>query len=87
MKQVAVHEGLGELLSPSQATTHLVCPAKWYFRYLVGLTEPTTGALAPGKAFHVTLAQNFRQKMSTGRDMENGELAEAFSDEGVSRFV
>jgi len=81
MTEVAVHEALGEVLSPSQASTYLACPAKWYFRYLVGLTEPTTGALALGKAFHGTLARNFRQKMSTGRDMENGELSEAFAEE------
>jgi RecB family exonuclease len=81
MSEVAVPEVLGELLSPSQATTYLACPAKWYFRYLVGLTEPATGALALGKAFHGTLARNFRQKMSTGRDMENGELSETFAEE------
>jgi hypothetical protein len=50
-------------------------------RYLVGLSEPATGALALGKAFHGTLARNFRQKMSTGRDMETGELAEALNTE------
>ena len=81
MSEVAVTEELGELLSPSQVNTYLTCPAKWYFRYLVGLSEPATGALALGKAFHGTLARNFRQKMSTGRDMETGELAEAFAAE------
>ena len=81
MSEAAVNEALGELLSPSQANTCLACPAKWYFRYLVGLTEPTTGALAQGKAFHGTSARNFRQKMSTGRDMENGELSEVFAEE------
>jgi CRISPR/Cas system-associated exonuclease Cas4 (RecB family) len=45
-------ETLGELLSPSQVNTYLTCPAKWYFRYLVGLSEPATGSLALGKAFH-----------------------------------
>jgi RecB family exonuclease len=81
MSKVAVTESLGELLSPSQVNTYLTCPAKWYFRYLVGLNEPATGALALGTAFHGTLARNFRQKMSTGRDMETGELAEAFDAE------
>ena len=81
MTDVAATEALGESLSPSQATTYLACPAKWYFRYLVGLTEPTTGALAQGKAFHGTLARNFRQKMNTGCDMENGELPKAFAEE------
>ena len=42
MTEVAVNEALGELLSPSHATTYLACPAKWYFRYLIGLSEPTT---------------------------------------------
>ena len=81
MSEAAVNEALGELLSPSQANIYLACPAKWYFRYLVGLSEPTTGALTLGKAFHGTLARNFRQKMSTGRDMENGELSEVFAEE------
>jgi RecB family exonuclease len=59
----------------------MTCPAKWYFRYLIGLSEPTTGALALGKAFHGTLAQNFRQKLSTGRDMEATEQREVFAEE------
>src|SRR5215469_8468684 len=39
MTEVAVTEALGEPLSPSQVTTYLTCPAKWYFLYLVGLRE------------------------------------------------
>jgi hypothetical protein len=43
MKEVAIHEGLGELLS--QPGNHPpIWPAKLYLRYLVGPTEPTTGA-------------------------------------------
>ena len=30
---------------------------------LIGLSEPTTGALALGKAFHGTLTRNLRQKL------------------------
>ena len=81
MTEVAITEALGESLSPSQASTYMTCPAKWYFRYLIGLREPTTGALALGKAFHGTLAQNFRQKLSTGRDMDAKELREVFAAE------
>ena len=79
--EVAITEALGESLSPSQVNTYMTCPAKWYFRYLIGLSEPTTGALALGKAFHGTLARNFRQKISTGRDMESQELREVFVEE------
>ena len=46
MTDVAVREALGESLSPSQVNTYMTCPAKWYFRYLIGLSEPATGALA-----------------------------------------
>ena len=81
MTDVAVTEALGESLSPSQVSTYMTCPAKWYFRYLIGLSEPTTGALALGKAFHGTLARNFRQKMSTVRDMETQELRCVFAEE------
>jgi putative RecB family exonuclease len=81
MTEVAITEPLGESLSPSQVNTYMTCPAKWYFRYLIGLSEPTSGALALGKAFHATLARNFRQKIGTGRDMENGQLSEAFAEE------
>jgi len=83
MTDCAVREELGELLSPSQVNTYLTCPAKWYFRYLAGLTEPATGALALGKAFHATLATNFRRKLTGGRDMEPAEVQEVFEQEWV----
>lgn len=69
-----VAAGLGEVLSPSQVNTFLNCPAKWYFRYLVGLSEPATGSLAIGTAFHAAVAANFRQKISTSCDMPFDEL-------------
>ncbi len=81
MSEAVVTEVLGEWLSPSQANTYLTCPAKWYFRYLIGLIEPATGALALGKAFHRALARNFRQKMTTGCDMDAGELSATFVEE------
>jgi RecB family exonuclease len=83
MTEGVVREELGELLSPSQVNTYLTCPAKWYFRYLVGLIELATGALALGKAFHATLATNFRRKLTSGRDMEPAELREVFEQEWI----
>ena len=59
----------------------MTVPAKCYFRYFIGLSEPTTGALSLGKAFHGTLAQNSRKKMNTGRDIEAGELTEVINQE------
>jgi putative RecB family exonuclease len=76
MTDVAITEAPGESLSPSQVNTYMTCPAKWYFRYLIGLSEPT-----PGKVFHGTLARNFRQKLSASHDMEAEELREVFAAE------
>ena len=83
MTEVAITEALGESLSPSQVSTYMTCPAKWYFRYLIGLNEPTTGALALGKAFHATLARNFRQKMSTGATWKPKNFAESSQRSGL----
>jgi len=67
-----------EVLSPSQVTQFLHCPAKWYFRYLLDLPEPTTAATALGKAFHEAIAQNFRHKLDTRLDLPLAEALEAF---------
>ena len=74
---VTVPEVLGESLSPSQVSTYMTCPDKWYFRYLIGLSEPTTGVLALGKAFHGTLARNFSQKLSTMPRTSRGSAGSA----------
>jgi len=58
---------LGELLLPSRVNTFVSCPAKWYFRYALGLVEPPTGTLALGRAFHSVLAAIFRQKIESKR--------------------
>ena len=59
---------LAEVLSPSQVSQFLNCPAKWMFRYLLDLKEPGTAATALGRAFHETIAHNFRQKAETAHD-------------------
>jgi RecB family exonuclease len=80
MTAPAVDTTLGELLSPSQVNTFLSCPAKWYFRYPLGLTEPPTGTLALGTAFHSVLAANFRQKIETKQDLPAQELEDSFGE-------
>src|ERR1700691_5449570 len=69
---------LAEVLSPSQVTQFLNCPAKWMFRYLLDTKDPGTAATALGKAFHETIANNFRQKQETARDLQIGECLEFF---------
>jgi RecB family exonuclease len=67
-----------EVLSPSQVILFLNCPAKWYFRYFLGLPEPTTPATALGKAFHEAIAHNFRHKLQTRSDLPSAEALESF---------
>jgi RecB family exonuclease len=81
MGTAAVGDGVGELLSPSQVKTFLNCPAKWYFHYMVGLQEPKTASLALGSAFHAALAQNFRQKIESRRDLALDDVRALFQKE------
>jgi RecB family exonuclease len=67
-----------EVLSPSQVSKFLNCPAKWMFRYLLDLKEPDTAAQALGKAFHETIAYNFRQKQESSRDLPVAECLNFF---------
>src|ERR1700738_3500935 len=69
---------LAEVLSPSQASQFLNCPAKWMFRYLLDLKEPSTAATALGRAFHETIAHNFRQKAETAHDLSVAECLDCF---------
>src|SRR6266545_3227597 len=71
---------LAEVLSPTQVSQFLNCPAKWMFRYLLDLKEPGTAAQALGKAFHETIACNFRQKRESSRDLPVAECLEFFRE-------
>lgn len=72
--------GLGAVLSPTQATQFLNCPAKWMFRYLLNFKEPGTAATALGTAFHQTIAGNYRQKVETAKDLPREELLCVFRE-------
>lgn len=69
-----------EILSPSQVNTFLSCPAKWYFKYMRGLPDPKTGALAMGNAVHAAIAAWMSAKME-GEVLSVLAAGEAFSDE------
>jgi RecB family exonuclease len=59
-------EALGAVLSPTQVRTYLDCPARWWFKYGLGLPEPKTSWLAFGLAIHSALELNFRYRIETG---------------------
>lgn len=72
---VAVAEP-ARILSPSQVSTYLGCQFKWWARYGLGLPSPRTAALALGSAVHAAIAENYRQKIETKRDLaEAGVVA------------
>jgi putative RecB family exonuclease len=54
------NETLGDILSPSQATTFLNCSARWWFKYGAGLPDPKSGSLVRGLAVHKTIEHWFR---------------------------
>jgi RecB family exonuclease len=54
----------GEVLSPSQAGTFLGCSAKYRFKYLLGLPDPTGGGGVRGKAVHKAVEYYMRAKIA-----------------------
>lgn len=66
-------------LSHTQIHTYLQCPARYYFRYRLGLRAPLSSALAFGRAFHAALEHNFAQKMETRRDLPVDEVRGVFA--------
>jgi RecB family exonuclease len=67
--KLAVTTRPGDILSPSSNNQYRRCPAQWRFRHIDHLPDPPTGALTQGSAVHAAIAENFREKIETKRDM------------------
>jgi RecB family exonuclease len=65
----ALVETPGEALSPSSLNQYLACSAKYYFRKILRLPDPRTGALSVGSAVHKAIGENLSQKVETRRDL------------------
>ena len=65
MTDVVVTEALGESLSPSQVSSYMTCPAKWYFLLLDRIERADHGSAGARQsvACNATLARNFRQRL------------------------
>jgi len=74
----AAHAAFTGLFSLRRLQQFLNCPAKWMFRYLLDLKELGTAATALGRAFHETIADNFRQKVETAHDLPVAECLDCF---------
>jgi putative RecB family exonuclease len=53
----------GDLLSPSSVNTFLDCSAKWAYRAIHRLPDPSNGARVRGKAVHALISHYFKQAM------------------------
>jgi hypothetical protein len=56
------------------------CPARWWFRYVVGLKVPPTAALVWGKAVDRVLSYNYAVKMEKGTDEYEDVLEDMFTE-------
>ena len=66
----------GEILSPSQASTFLVCSAKYRFKYVLDLPDPAAGGAVRGRAVHKAVEYYMRAKIA-GLELDS----EAITDE------
>ena len=66
--------------SASQLNMFMHCSAQYEFRYLDGLIQAPTSALARGKAYHTGLETNYRQKLVTRKDLEAEAVQQAYVD-------
>ena len=67
-------------LSVSQLKTYLLCPLKYFYRYVQRLPTPKSPELSLGIAVHSALAVNFTQKIRSGEDLPLAVVTDACSD-------
>ena len=66
------------LLSPTQITTFLACPRKWYYEYVLRLPVPDKFALVRGTVVHSVCEEFFHWRPAPGWTLE--ELVENMTD-------
>ena len=67
-------------LSVSQVKTYLLCPLKYFYRYVQRLPAPKSPELSLGIAVHSALEVNFKQKIQSREDLPLSIVTDAFSD-------
>jgi CRISPR/Cas system-associated exonuclease Cas4 (RecB family) len=71
---------LAGVLSPSQVATYISCPAKYWFKYGLGIEQVQGSALSLGKALHVVVRKNNVQKIETKTDILLAHALELYED-------
>ena len=66
-------------LSVSQVKLYLLCPLKYFYRYIKRLPAPPSSELTLGRSVHAALETNFRQKVTTQQDLPLSHVTDAFS--------
>lgn len=66
-------------LSATQLSMFLRCPKQYEFRYVEGRKIPPSGAMVQSKAWHRAVEQNYRQKITTEKDLPLGDMQEFFA--------
>ena len=68
-----------EYLSVSRLKCFLRCPLQFYFKYVEKIPAPIDGNLLLGKALHAAAETNFRQKISSRKDISRVQILEMFN--------
>lgn len=79
-------EALAEVLSISQMYTFMDCPARWMFKYQLGLPDPPNANLALGSAVHEAIGMNMAQKVLTEEDLPGEEVVKEFGKHWAARL-
>lgn len=66
------------MLSPTQITSYLACPRKWYYEYVEKIKVPEKFPLVRGQVVHSVCEEFFRWKPASGGSYE--ELQESMGD-------
>jgi len=67
-------------LSFSQINMFLKCPRQHFYRYLQGIRTPTSGAALQSQVWHATLERNYRQKITSRRDLPLKQLLSFYAE-------
>lgn len=70
---------LGALLSPSQVRTFLGCPARWWYKYALGLPDPPGAPFVRGRVVHRVAEVYFRAKLH-GAEPDADDLETPFEE-------
>ncbi|MBI2068960.1 MAG: PD-(D/E)XK nuclease family protein [Elusimicrobia bacterium] len=66
-------------LSATQINMFLHYPKQFETRYIQGIKTPPTGAMIQSQIWHRTLEENYRQKISTGKDFPLSQMLELYA--------